>query len=263
MSTPYHLRACLNEPYNHGRFLMGEIRDTQGMLESIRRGIENHARHFPNDTTNARYLNSYARRISRLEEEVDSWSHWAFQLPEKEARSRMETLRNKVFRIATEMGPAAEAHYWSIAPAWNRPKTVTPWRMISESRLKKLFEELKEAKDQLRGRCTEVMYLNMIRHSNQQLELLNLRTREVQVLKHQLQQTTEKKDAAVVRARIAEHQAAQDEAWYEEQLAAANLAQEQAAAATMRVCQEKLQLQQRQAELELINFCLLLQNLTI
>ena len=67
----------------------------------------------------------------------------------------------------------------------------------------------------------------------------------------------------MVRARIAEHQAAQDEAWYEEQLAAANLAQEQAAAATMRVCQEKLQLQQRQAELELINFCLLLQNLTI
>ena len=68
---------------------------------------------------------------------------------------------------------------------------------------------------------------------------------------------------AVVRARLAEHQAAQDKAWYEEQLAAAKLAHKQAAAANMRVCQEKQQLQQRLAELDMENFCLLLKNLKI
>ena len=263
MSTPFHLRACLGEPYDHGRFLMYEVGDIQGMLESIRRGIEDHARHFPEDKVNARYLNGYARRISHLEDEVDSWVYWAFQLPEEDARKKLQTIRNKVFRISTEMGPAAEAHYWSIVPAWQRPRTVTPWRVISETRLKRLVRELKEAKDQLRGRCTERMYLSMLRNSNQQLELLDLKTKEVLALKEQLQQAVAKKDAAVVRARLAERQAAQDEAWYEEQLAAADLAQEQAAADTMRVCQEKQQIQQRQAELEIINLCLHLKDLTI
>ena len=96
MSTPYHLMACLNEPYNHGRFLKCEIRDIKGMLEPIRRGIENHAWHFPDEKINARYLNSYACRISQLEDEVDSWRRWAFQLQEEEARSKVEAIWKNV-----------------------------------------------------------------------------------------------------------------------------------------------------------------------
>ena len=137
------------------------------MLESIRHGIENHARHFPDDKANARYLNSYTHRISHLEDEVDSWRHWAFWLPEEEARSKVEAIWNKVFLISTEMGLATEAHYWSIAPAWNCPRAMTPLGLILESRLKRLFKEQREAKNQLRGRCTEVMYLNMLRNFKQ------------------------------------------------------------------------------------------------
>ena len=91
------------------------------MLKPIRRGIENKAWHFPDDKINARYLNSYARRISHLEDEVDSWRRWAFQLQEEEARSKVEAIRKNVLWIMTKMGQAAEAHYWSITPAWNHP----------------------------------------------------------------------------------------------------------------------------------------------
>ena len=66
MSTPYHLLAGPNKPYNHGRFLKCEVRDIKGMFESICRGIETHAQHFPEDKINARYLNSYACRISHI-----------------------------------------------------------------------------------------------------------------------------------------------------------------------------------------------------
>ena len=107
------------------------------------------------------------------------------------------------------------------------------------------------------------MYLNMLHSSNQQLELLNLKFTEAQVLKEQLQQAITKKDMAVVHAQFAEHQAAQDEVWYEEQLAAANLAYDQAVAANNRISQEKEQLQQRLADLAMKNFCLKFKNLKI
>lgn len=105
------------------------------------------------------------------------------------------------------------------------------------------------------------MYLNMLHSSNQQLELLNLKTTEV--LKEQLQQAITKKDTAVVHVQLAEHQAAQNKVWYEAQLAAANLAYDQAVAANNRISQEKEQLQQRLADLAMENFCLQFKNLKI
>ena len=107
------------------------------------------------------------------------------------------------------------------------------------------------------------MYLNMLHSSNQQLELLNLKSTEAQVLKEQLQQAITKKDTAVVCAQFADLQAAQDKVWYEEQLAAANLAYDQAVAANNRISQEKEQLQQRLADLAMENFCLKIKNLKI
>ena len=61
------------------------------------------------------------------------------------ARSEVDSLRDRVFRLMMEMGPAAEAYHWSISPALNRPKTVTPWHQISLKKLRKVKKTSKQA----------------------------------------------------------------------------------------------------------------------
>ena len=72
MSVPYHLLAGLDMPYSHTKFLKCEVRNVKGMLESICRGNNDHAQLLPKDMTNLQYLDSFARQISYLKEEVDT-----------------------------------------------------------------------------------------------------------------------------------------------------------------------------------------------
>ena len=134
-------------------------------------------------------------------------------------------LRAKAFDLSTRMGPAAEAYMAAADPVWNQPKQLMLWRQVSDNKLKKL---LTQAWEELRCMSyKEEMYLDLIHKSNQQLALLDLTKEEAQALKEQVQQATHKKDLAVVRARLDKHQADQDATWYEEQLAAADMAQDQ------------------------------------
>ena len=115
-------------------------------MELIRHGVENHDLYFPKVNLNSWYLNHHARRFSSLEEGIDSWKLWAPLMPEDMARSEVDALRDRVFRLMMEMGPAAEAYHWSISPALNRPKTVTPWHQISLSqKLRKVKKTSKQA----------------------------------------------------------------------------------------------------------------------
>ena len=148
MSVPYHLLAGLDMSYNLARFLKCEIWDIKGMLETVHCSIDDHARHFPKDKTNVRYFNSFARRISYLEDEVDSWKYWAFQLLEEVARYEVNTLRSKVFGIMTKMGPAAEAYHFSISPVWNWPKVITHWHQISLTKVRKFKKASKQVRKQ-------------------------------------------------------------------------------------------------------------------
>ena len=66
-------------------------------------------------------------------------------MPEDMARSEVDALRDRVFRLMMEMGPAAKAYHWSISPALNRPKTVTPWHQISLKKLRKVKKTSKQA----------------------------------------------------------------------------------------------------------------------
>ena len=145
MSVPYHMLASLELPYNHMKFIKCEVRDIRGAMEFIRRGLEKHASLFPQDKLNARYLNRYARRFSSLEEDLDSWTSWAPRMPEALARYEVNVLRDKVFKIMMEMGPAAEAFHWSISPAWRRPKVVTPWPQISFKKIQEAQEKIKSS----------------------------------------------------------------------------------------------------------------------
>ena len=114
-------------------------------METIPHGMENHALYFPKANLNSWYLNHHARRFSSLEEDIDSWKLWAPLMPEDMARSEVDALRDRVFRLMMEMGPAAEAYHWSISPALNRPKTVTPWHQISLKKLRKVKNTSKQA----------------------------------------------------------------------------------------------------------------------
>jgi hypothetical protein len=145
MSVPFHLLPALDLPYNHIRFLKCEVRDIRGAMEFIRRGVEEHAKLFPLDKINARYLNRRARRFTSLEEDIDSWLYWAPRMPEAMARHEVNVLRDRVYRLMMEMGPAAEAYHWSISPAWRRPKAVTPWRQMSLSKFRKVKKTSKQA----------------------------------------------------------------------------------------------------------------------
>ena len=144
MSVPFHLLSSL-EPYDHMKHVKREVRDIRGSMEMIRRGLEEHARLFPQDKLNSRYLNRHARRFSSIEEDLDSWTSWAPRMPENIARYEINVLRDRVFRFALEMGPAAEAFHWSIAPAWKRPKVVTPWRQMSLTKFRKVKKTSKQA----------------------------------------------------------------------------------------------------------------------
>ena len=145
MSLPYHMLSSLELPYTHMKHVKSEVRDLRGAMEMIRRGLENHAKYFPEDKKNARYLNSHARRFSSIEEDLDSWVCWAPRMPEEMARYEINVLRDRVFRLTMQMGPAAEAFHWSISPAWSRPKAVTPWRQISLTKFRKVKKTSKQA----------------------------------------------------------------------------------------------------------------------
>ena len=170
MSVPYHMLASLELPYNHMKFIKCEVRDIRGAMEFIRRGVEKHASLFPQDKLNARYLNRYARRISSLEEDLDSWTSWAPRMPEALARYEVNVLRDKVFKIMMEMGPAAEAFHWSISPAWRRPKVVTPWRQISLKKFRKLKKNSKAAHQLLRHQQKDISALQESRDLAQDME---------------------------------------------------------------------------------------------
>ena len=142
MSLPFHMLSSLELPYNHMKYIKCEVQDLKGAMEMIRRGLENHAKLFPEDKKNARYLNSHACRFSSLEEDLDSWVYWAPRMPEEMARYEVNVLRDKVFRLTMQMGPAAEAFYWSISPAWSHPKAVTPWQQISLTKFRKVKKNL-------------------------------------------------------------------------------------------------------------------------
>ena len=156
MSIPLHLLSGLELPYRHYRFLKCEMRDAKGMLEQVRRGIYDHYRLFPKDEANRRYLDSFAREISYLEGEVDFWSLWALRMPPKMARQEVNVLRNQIFRLMTKMGPAAEAQHFAVCPVWNPPKTTTPWRQISLTKVNKYKKAAERARKEARKVKVEV-----------------------------------------------------------------------------------------------------------
>ena len=145
MSVPFHLLPCLDLPYNHIKFIKCEVRDIRGDMEIIRRGMESHAKYFSQEKLNSRYLNRHARRFSSLEGAVDSWVYWASQMPKAKARYEIDVLQDRVFRFMMQMGLVAEAYHWSICPAWNCPKTMTPWHQFFLTRVRKLKLKLKAA----------------------------------------------------------------------------------------------------------------------
>ena len=88
--------SVLDLPYNHYKFLKCEIRDAKGMLEQVRRGIYDHGQLFPRDEANRRYLDSFARQISYLEGELDSWKLWALRMPPALSRNEVNILQNQI-----------------------------------------------------------------------------------------------------------------------------------------------------------------------
>ena len=50
----------------------------------------------------------------------------------------------------TKMVPAAEAQHFAVFPVWNHPKTKTPWRQISLTKVRKFKKAAKRARKQAR-----------------------------------------------------------------------------------------------------------------
>ncbi len=150
MSVPFELLPGIGKTYSHYKHIKYEVRDLKGMLETVRRGINDHARLFPKDVVNRRYLDSFARKIDYLEGEVDSWKMWAFRMPPEIARREINILRNQIFCLMIKLGPAAEAQYYAVLPGWSRPKTTTPWRQISLTKVKKFKKAGQRARKQNR-----------------------------------------------------------------------------------------------------------------
>lgn len=150
MSLPFDLLAKIGKPYDHHKYILYEVRDIKGMLESIRRGIHDHTRLFPEDVVNRRYLDGFARHIEYLEEEIDSWRMWAFSMPPELARREVSILRYEVLLLASKMGPAVEAQHFALFPVWSPPKTTTPWRQISLTKVRKFKKASQRARKQAR-----------------------------------------------------------------------------------------------------------------
>ena len=254
----------MNMPLHHGNFLATQIGDIRGTLEMLRLGVDMFYTNFPADKKNSHYLATLARPFYLLENAVDSWEESMGNMTEQEARAMLMTFRAKAFELATKMGPAAEAYKEAADPSWNQPKQLVPWRRISATKLKKLKNLLSQARDEVRRmHMMENMYLNLIDQSNLELADLALAKEVAQAYKERAQHAIQQRDRAEARARLAEYQAEQDAEIYEDQLAAANLAHEQAVAANNRINQEQEQLQQRQAEIAIENLCLTFQLLKI
>ena len=123
---------------------------------------------------------------------------------------------------------------------------------------------MSQAWDELRRmHLMENMYLNLLDQSNLELANLAVAKEVAQAYKERAQHAIQQQDRAEARVHLAEYQAEQDTERYEDQLAAANLAYEQAVAANNRINQEQEQLHQRQADIAIENFCLTFQLLKI
>ena len=135
--------------YNHQRYVQREIRLIHGVVEMARRGMNSHFTHFPHDKVNGRYLAKFVRPLYQLENAVDSWDQWLLRITTKQAWEELGKLREKALDLITSLGPAAEAFRLSRTTAWSLQKTVTPWRRVSATRMKKLVSKLRKARTQL------------------------------------------------------------------------------------------------------------------
>ncbi len=240
-------------PYHHQRYVSREIKIIHGAVELARRAMNSHATHFPQDTINGRYLAKFSRPLYQLENAVDSWETWLLRLTTKQAWQQLQILREKALDLLTSLGPAAEAFRLSRTTAWRQPKTVTPWRRVSATRMRKLRKmkkELMKARGMLREKITMVrMYRELLEISNQRLLDLAVTKEVAQANKERAHRAIERWGQAENRARLAEYQLEEDTSRYEDQLSVANNT-------IARVSKENLRLQQ---QLEVANMDNLLQ----
>jgi hypothetical protein len=213
-------------PYNHQRYVTREINILHGAVELARRAMNCHATHFPKDTLNGRYLAKYSRPLYQLENAIDSWETWLLRLTTKEALKQLQILREKALDLLTVLGPAAEAFRLSRTTAWSQPKTVTPWRRVSATRMRearKMKKELMEARGMLREKVVMVrMYRELLEISNEKLLDLDVTKEVAQAHKERAQIYLERWGQAEERARLAEFQLETDTSRYEDQLSVAS-----------------------------------------
>ena len=285
MSIPLNILAAMGATYHHGNFCNHNIRDTRGMLETIRLGVEKFFDSFPQDQENIQYLAKFTRPLYILENEVDMWEETMVGLTQSEARDKLNQLRARVFILATKMGPAAEAYLASISPATSQPNIVEPWRRVSAQKLQRTLQFLKEAREEVKYhqykeeryleqievnseeltflRDLEKVTMDLLDQSNQKLELLELTKEQAQMSKEKAHRESQRSDRAMARAKLAEHQLREDSSRYEDQLAAANMAENQARAAGVQLSQEMSAAKAEIEALQYENFCLKFKNLKI